>query len=386
MRKVYSGIAWLIAGLVVVQAAAIALGFGGMMHFVDEGGVVDKGLTESRTPGQLHGRDRVPDPRHRRRDRDAGRRPGAAGVSWFTKVRGASWWAAGLFVLIVLQGMVGYSIKDLPYLGVLHGGNALAVVLVAVVCARRTRSAAVSPVSEPATADVTREAEPTIDAGGREPAGRGTVVRRLAALSLLVLVAAGAGVAWWNSRLGTYSVMTMGHQHGLSHAAATTSVTELVTDPAQPADVRVVLVARQERFVVPGGQPVEGYTIGGTSPGPVIRARQGQLVEVTLVNESVADGVALHWHGVDVPNAEDGVAGITQDAVPVGGRHVYRFVADDAGTYWYHSHQMSHEQVERGLLGASSSTRRRTAAAGRRPARPAPSVCRSARAQRPRRG
>ena len=53
-----------------------------------------------------------------------------------------------------------------------------------------------------------------------------------------------------------------------------------------------------------------------------------------------------------MPNAADGVAGITQDAVPVGGRHVYRFEATDAGTYWYHSHQVSHEQVERGLLGA----------------------------------
>ena len=197
-----------------------------------------------------------------------------------------------------------------------------------------------------------REVDPaTHDAGGREPTGRGAVVRRLAALSLLVLVAAGAGVAWWSSRLGTYSVMAMGHQHGSSPVVATTSVTQLVADPARPADVRVTLEARQERFVIPGGQAVDGYTIGGSSPGPVIRARQGQLVEVTLVNQSVADGVTLHWHGIDVPNAEDGVAGITQDAVPVGGRHVYRFVATDAGTYWYHSHQMSHEQVERGLLG-----------------------------------
>jgi hypothetical protein len=154
MRKVYNGIAWLIAGLVVVQAAAIALGFGGMMHFVNEGGVVDKALAESRTLGNFTGE--IGFPVH-----------GLVGgivlpvaalvllvVSWFTKVRGASWWAAGLFVLIVLQGMVGYSIKDLPYLGVLHGGNALAVVLVAVVCARRTRSAALSRVSEPARADV----------------------------------------------------------------------------------------------------------------------------------------------------------------------------------------------------------------------------------------
>ena len=154
MRKVYSGIAWLIAGLVVVQAAAIALGFGGMMHFVDGGGVVDKGLTESRTLGNFAGE--IGFPIH-----------GIVGgvlipvaaiallvVSWFTKLPGASWWAAGLFVLIALQGMVGYSIKDLPYLGVLHGANALAVFVVAVVCARRARSSARSRMAEPATADV----------------------------------------------------------------------------------------------------------------------------------------------------------------------------------------------------------------------------------------
>ena len=72
---------------------------------------------------------------------------------------------------------------------------------------------------------------------------------------------------------------------------------------------------------------------------------------MTVTNEDVAEGVTLHWHGVDVPNAEDGVAGVTQDAVPPGGEHVYRFVVEDAGTYWYHSHQVSHEQVRKGLFG-----------------------------------
>ncbi len=196
-----------------------------------------------------------------------------------------------------------------------------------------------------------------------ERSSRGAVLRRVAAFTALVLVVGVLGVAWWGSRLGTYSVMGMGHvvdgrsaapvghQHSVVPAGSV-SVTDLVADPARPADVRVTLQARRERIVIPGGHAVDGYTIGGSSPGPTIRARQGQLVEVTLVNESVPDGVALHWHGVNVPNAEDGVAGITQDAVPVGGRHVYRFVATDAGTYWYHSHQMSHEQVELGLFGA----------------------------------
>jgi FtsP/CotA-like multicopper oxidase with cupredoxin domain len=96
---------------------------------------------------------------------------------------------------------------------------------------------------------------------------------------------------------------------------------------------------------------MEGYTLNHTSPGPQITAKQGDLVEVTLVNESVPGGMTLHWHGVDVPAAEDGVAGVTQNAVMPGQTFVYRFVAVDAGTYWYHSHQLSHEQVKKGLYG-----------------------------------
>ena len=220
---------------------------------------------------------------------------------------------------------------------------------------------------------------------------RRVVVVGLAAVGVL----AAGGYGWASTLLGEYSVMTTGHAvdggggsllgtesghsrsgHPGGSGAGTTGgseavaggggaavpasgsgqgavdVTTLGADPERPADVRVELVARRATVPVPGGRAVEGYTLNGTSPGPTIRARQGQLVEVTLVNESVADGATLHWHGVDVPNAADGVAGVTQDAVPVGGRFVSRFVAEDAGTYWYHSHQMSHEQVERGLLGA----------------------------------
>jgi FtsP/CotA-like multicopper oxidase with cupredoxin domain len=62
--------------------------------------------------------------------------------------------------------------------------------------------------------------------------------------------------------------------------------------------------------------------------------------------------VSVHWHGVDVPNGEDGVAGVTQDAVQPGGRHVYRFRAEQLGTFWYHTHQSSAEDVRRGLFGA----------------------------------
>ena len=80
--------------------------------------------------------------------------------------------------------------------------------------------------------------------------------------------------------------------------------------------------------------------------------RQGDLVEVTLVNEDIEQGVTIHWHGIDVPNAEDGVAGVTQDAVLPGERYVYRFRAEQVGTFWYHTHQASSKEVRRGLFGA----------------------------------
>ncbi|WP_136706128.1 multicopper oxidase family protein [Agromyces sp. H66] len=204
---------------------------------------------------------------------------------------------------------------------------------------------------------------------------RRELIRR-AAVAVAVTTALGVGaLAWSSTLLGEYSVMDMGHpaddggshgEHGAGEAdgaaasgaggtadaASAVSVTSLTADPDRPADVRVEFVARQETIDVPGGRSVDGYTVNGSSPGPELRAKQGDLVEVVFVNESVGDGATLHWHGIDVPNAADGVAGITQDAVPVGGRHVYRFVAEDAGTYWYHSHQVSHEQVVGGLLGA----------------------------------
>jgi FtsP/CotA-like multicopper oxidase with cupredoxin domain len=195
---------------------------------------------------------------------------------------------------------------------------------------------------------------------------------------LTAVVLAPLGWFWQASLLpDTYSVMDMGYLdygggpkpgqgghsaghaghsvHGSSHGAAgtesATSVDDLTAEPDRPADVRVELVAREEQIHLRGGRSVDGYTLNGNSPGPLIEVTEGDLLEVELTNASVPDGATLHWHGVDVPNAADGVAGVTQDAVAIGESHTYRFVADQAGTYWYHSHQVSHEQVRRGLFG-----------------------------------
>jgi FtsP/CotA-like multicopper oxidase with cupredoxin domain len=188
------------------------------------------------------------------------------------------------------------------------------------------------------------------------PDRRRLLIAVVATLAIVVPLA----VVWQQSLVpSSYSVMDMGYtDYGggsktmTHHDLMGRSIATLVADPARKPDVSVTLTTRKERFTLASGRQFDGFTVNGTSPGPTIRAVEGQLVQVELVNESVPDGVALHWHGVDVPNAEDGVAGVTQDAVPVGGHYTYRFVANHVGTYWYHSHQVSHTQVQRGLFGA----------------------------------
>ena len=92
---------------------------------------------------------------------------------------------------------------------------------------------------------------------------------------------------------------------------------------AEEPDVTYELVARTSAITTDSGRVIQALTYNGTAPGPTVRARAGQLVEVVLRNADVHTGVTIHWHGLDVPNAEDGVAGVTQDAVlPGAGAHV----------------------------------------------------------------
>ncbi len=90
--------------------------------------------------------------------------------------------------------------------------------------------------------------------------------------------------------------------------------------------------------------------LNGKTPGPELRIKQGERLEVRFENHIGSDS-ALHWHGIRIDNAMDGVPGMTQNPVPDGGHFDYSFVAPDAGTFWYHSHSRSWEQVEQGLYG-----------------------------------
>jgi FtsP/CotA-like multicopper oxidase with cupredoxin domain len=185
-----------------------------------------------------------------------------------------------------------------------------------------------------------------------------------ATLAVVVLLALAAvlgwlGKAWWDSRLpGTYDAMAYAvpdygggpvtrHDHSSGF-----NIARLTGARVGKPDHRFTLHARHARVRLSAGRTIDALTFDGSVPGPELRVHQGDLVEVALVNDDVEDGVTIHWHGLDVPNAEDGVAGVTQDAVRPGGRYVYRFRAEQPGTFWYHSHQAASDEVARGLFGA----------------------------------
>jgi len=128
---------------------------------------------------------------------------------------------------------------------------------------------------------------------------------------------------------------------GSSLAAAETRLVEakLVAAPASAQ-------------LVPEKYPsTEVWAYNGSVPGPVLRLRQGERLRVAVENR-LAEGTTVHWHGVRVPNAMDGVPIITQPSIETGGRFVYEFTPPDAGTFFYHPHQRGYEQMARGLAGA----------------------------------
>lgn len=92
------------------------------------------------------------------------------------------------------------------------------------------------------------------------------------------------------------------------------------------------------------------WLYNGETPGPEIRVKQGERVRVRFVNE-LDEPTSVHWHGIRIDNAMDGVSGLTQEPVSPGGMFEYDFVVPDAGTFWYHAHNKSWSHVARGLYG-----------------------------------
>ena len=114
--------------------------------------------------------------------------------------------------------------------------------------------------------------------------------------------------------------------------------------------VEVRLEAKPADIELSAGHVVHMWTYNGVFPGPRIEAHVGDRVRVILKN-SLPEATTIHWHGLRVPSAMDGVEAVQKPIEPAE-EFKYDFVVPDAGTFWYHPHLRSAEQVERGLYGA----------------------------------
>jgi FtsP/CotA-like multicopper oxidase with cupredoxin domain len=207
------------------------------------------------------------------------------------------------------------------------------------------------------------------------------------ALGLLGASAAGAAIAPANvgaNREITASLAVpshdMSHMEGASSsAAATSNQTALTADemdamheagikafpaptaglggqplePVMDGDVKVFnLVAQPVSWEYQPGKFADAYGYNGVLPGPEIRVTEGDKVRIIVTNE-LPESTAVHWHGVMVPNAMDGVPFLTQPPIKPGTSFTYEFPIREgnAGTHMYHAHHNSTAQVGKGLLG-----------------------------------
>ena len=113
---------------------------------------------------------------------------------------------------------------------------------------------------------------------------------------------------------------------------------------------RLVAAPSRTALLGPNAPATDVWAYNGRVPGPELRLGVGQELRVVLENRLVHP-TTLHWHGMRVPNGMDGVPHLTQPPVPPNGTFEYRFRARNPGTFWYHPHFQSAEQLDRGLQG-----------------------------------
>lgn len=122
--------------------------------------------------------------------------------------------------------------------------------------------------------------------------------------------------------------------------------------PELDGDVKVFeLTAEEIAWEVEPGVFRDAMAYNGEVPGPEIRVQLGDRVRVVLHNE-LPESTAIHFHGLVVPNDQDGVPGLTQPLVLPGESWVYEFDVVNAGSHMYHSHMNGSVQIPMGLLGA----------------------------------
>ncbi len=134
---------------------------------------------------------------------------------------------------------------------------------------------------------------------------------------------------------------------------ATASAAAIMPIPAFAAQSDWHLRAEDvtQQLLPAGSNATKMLGFNGSMPGPELRVQRGARVTIDVEN-GLDEGTAVHWHGIRLENKMDGVPMLTQDIIEPTATQTYSFVPPDEGTFWYHSHYISHEQVARGMMGA----------------------------------
>ncbi len=153
--------------------------------------------------------------------------------------------------------------------------------------------------------------------------------------------------------MNTDSNVSMSRRSFLKAGAGLALTALLPAWPAQASSLREYrIVAERTRVHLVGGRYPETnvWSYNGLVPGPEIRVRQGERLKF-MVENRLGEQTTVHSHGLRMPNAMDGVPFVTQKPIAPGKTFTYEFDVPDAGTYWYHPHSNSAEQIGRGLAG-----------------------------------
>jgi FtsP/CotA-like multicopper oxidase with cupredoxin domain len=143
------------------------------------------------------------------------------------------------------------------------------------------------------------------------------------------------------------------HEKGVkAFPAKTAGKGNQLLKPRLDGDVKVFeLNAKKIQWEVEPGRMIEAWAYNEQIPGPQIRVREGDRVRIVLDNQ-LPESTAVHFHGLEIPNDQDGVPFITQPPIKPGEKYTYEFTVPNAGSHMYHSHHNAAKQVGLGLLGA----------------------------------
>jgi FtsP/CotA-like multicopper oxidase with cupredoxin domain len=179
-------------------------------------------------------------------------------------------------------------------------------------------------------------------------------VKAPAAKAAPAVAAAAFGTADVNaSSIAAADAMDKMHEAGIkAFPAKSKGRGDQLLAPRMDGDVKVFdLTARRIQWETEPGKVTEAWAYNGMVPGPQIRVRVGDRVRVNIKN-GLPESTSIHFHGVELPNSQDGVPFITQPPIKPGQSYTYEFSPPNHGSHMYHSHHNSTKQVSLGLLGA----------------------------------